>query len=155
MAKTMGRWGVGLIFAPMSGIILTLFITLHYAFFTDFNFILPRNISQMFGIFFVVLGLVFYIASSIQLHGQFTKRKLITNGFYSFSRNPIYSSWILFIIPGSALIIDSVLLLLAPVLLYIMFRFLVVREEEYLEREYGDEYLEYKKRTGRIMPKLF
>jgi protein-S-isoprenylcysteine O-methyltransferase Ste14 len=154
MKNKMGRWGVGLIFASMSGILITLFVTLHYAFFESFNFLVPRIFTRTIGIFLVVLGVIFYIASSVQLHTKVKRMKLITDGFYAFSRNPIYSSWILFIIPGIAFILDSVLALLISVFMYIIFRILIRWEEKYLENVFGEEYIQYKAKTGRIFPKL-
>ncbi len=155
MSEKLGRWGVGPLFASMSGIIITVFISIHYAFFSDFNFLLPRAITLSVGIFLAIFGFIMYLLSSIQLHGKFEEKKLITHGFYAFSRNPIYSSWILFVIPGIILIIDSFIGILIPIFMYILFSILVVREEKFLEREYGQDYLEYKKNIGRLIPKFF
>ena len=155
MPEILGRWGVGPLFASMSGIIITVFISIHYAFFSDFNFLIPRTITLPIGIFLALFGFIMYLLSSIQLHGKFEENKLITHGFYAFSRNPIYSSWILFVIPGVVLIINSFIGILIPIFMYLLFSILVVREEKFLEREYGHEYIEYKRRIGRLIPKFF
>jgi protein-S-isoprenylcysteine O-methyltransferase Ste14 len=70
--------------------------------------------------------------------------KLVTNGPFRFTRNPLYLALTL-IYAGIALIAHSIwaLLLLFPVTL-IMTRFVIQREEEYLSRAFGAEYDRYK-----------
>jgi protein-S-isoprenylcysteine O-methyltransferase Ste14 len=74
---------------------------------------------------------------------------LVTEGPYRFSRNPLYLAFTL-IYAGIALIAGSLwgLLMLVPVNL-IMSRFVIRREEEYLERTFGEEYERYKKTARR------
>jgi protein-S-isoprenylcysteine O-methyltransferase Ste14 len=70
--------------------------------------------------------------------------KLVTDGPFRFSRNPLYLALTL-MYAGMALIANSIwaLLLLFPVTL-IMSRFVIRREEEYLARTFGEEYQHYK-----------
>ena len=65
--------------------------------------------------------------------------KLVTDGPFRFSRNPLYLALTL-MYAGFALIANSVwaLFLLLPVIL-IMSRFVIRREEEYLARTFGEE----------------
>jgi len=37
--------------------------------------------------------------------------------------------------------------------MYITFRMLIKKEENYLEQEFGQQYLEYKKRVNAVFPK--
>ncbi len=69
---------------------------------------------------------------------------LITDGPYRFSRNPSYVSLTLLYVAISVLA-DNIwmLALLVPVLLVMQFG-VVMREERYLERKFGDEYRRYK-----------
>ncbi|MGA8655406.1 MAG: isoprenylcysteine carboxylmethyltransferase family protein [Chthoniobacterales bacterium] len=75
--------------------------------------------------------------------------KLVTDGPFRFSRNPLYLALTLMYV-GFALIANSVwaLFLLLPVIL-IMSRFVIRREEEYLARTFGDEYAHYKMNVRR------
>jgi len=41
-----------------------------------------------------------------------------------------------------------------PFIMYFLIRTLVVEEDEYLEKKFGKEYLEYKKTVNSIIPKL-
>jgi protein-S-isoprenylcysteine O-methyltransferase Ste14 len=70
--------------------------------------------------------------------------RVITSGTYRYSRNPGYVSLALIQV-GVALLLDNawILLTLLPALL-VMHYGVIVREEAYLERKFGDEYLRYK-----------
>jgi protein-S-isoprenylcysteine O-methyltransferase Ste14 len=74
---------------------------------------------------------------------------LVVVGPYRFTRNPIYIGFVLAYF-GFAVMLTSmwVLLLLIPVLT-ILQRGVVVREEAYLERQFGDDYRKYKARVPR------
>lgn len=74
---------------------------------------------------------------------------LITDGPFRFSRNPGYLALSL-LYAGIAVIADSlwVLALLAPAL-FVMHYGVIAREELYLERKFGSQYLEYKARVRR------
>jgi protein-S-isoprenylcysteine O-methyltransferase Ste14 len=74
---------------------------------------------------------------------------IVVHGAYRFSRNPMYVGFALLTL-GLAFLIDSAwLLLVLPIALALTDRLIVVREERYLERKFGDEYLEYKRRVRR------
>lgn len=74
---------------------------------------------------------------------------LVVSGAYRFTRNPMYVGLaaiyigvcLVFEAPGS--------LLLLPLVLLVIDRYVVRREEAYLERRFGAEYLEYKSRVRR------
>lgn len=74
---------------------------------------------------------------------------IVSDEVFSLSRNPIYLSLTLLYI-GITLLFNALwaLLLLLP-LLVIMQIGVVEREEIYLERKFGDEYLRYKARVRR------
>jgi protein-S-isoprenylcysteine O-methyltransferase Ste14 len=78
-----------------------------------------------------------------------TSTKLVTTGVYRVSRNPGYLGMAL-VYAGIALATGSLwaLVPLVPVLLLID-RGVIVREESFLERRFGEEYLRYKRRTRR------
>ena len=69
---------------------------------------------------------------------------LITDGPFRFSRNPGYLA-LTFLYAGLAIVIDNlwVVALLVPTLV-VMHYGVITREERYLERKFGEEYLGYR-----------
>ena len=74
---------------------------------------------------------------------------IVSDGVFSFSRNPIYLSVTLLYI-GISLLFSALwaLLLLLPLLVIVQIG-VIQREEHYLEHKFGDEYLRYKARVRR------
>ena len=74
---------------------------------------------------------------------------MVQDGFYRFSRNPMYLGMLLVLI-GVGLWLGNVLaLLLAPAFVAIMTRGYIVREEQLLEDRFGDVYRAYRSRVKR------
>ena len=74
---------------------------------------------------------------------------VISDGVYRYTRNPLYIGLSL-IYAGIALALNSVwvLALLVPILAVIRYG-VIAREEHYLERKFGEEYLRYKRSVRR------
>ncbi len=74
---------------------------------------------------------------------------LVTQGPFQFTRNPLYLSLAL-IYTGIATLVNTLwALFLLPVLLFIMQRGVIEREERYLEGKFGGSYTQYKARVRR------
>lgn len=74
---------------------------------------------------------------------------IVSDGVYGFTRNPMYVGMVL-VMFGLALIICSPSsLLLVGLGLIILDRFVVRREEAYLEAKFGDAYRDYRARVRR------
>jgi protein-S-isoprenylcysteine O-methyltransferase Ste14 len=76
--------------------------------------------------------------------------RLITGGIFAFSRNPIYVAFA-FILLGQFLVFSNWILLVFLAAAIWLFHRQVLREEEYLKKHYGDEYLAYCKRVRRYL----
>ena len=75
--------------------------------------------------------------------------RIVVHGLYRFTRNPMYIGFALWTL-GLAILVDSAWMLLAvPIGLVLIDRFVITREERYLERKFGEEYLDYKRRVRR------
>ena len=75
--------------------------------------------------------------------------RIVAHGPYRFTRNPMYLGFALCTF-GLAMLVDSAWTLLAvPIGLILIDRLIIAREERYLERKFGAEYLNYK---GRVRP---
>lgn len=74
---------------------------------------------------------------------------LVTTGILGWTRNPMYLGMAIFYV-GLAVILNSLAaLILLPLVLAIVQKQVIAREEAYLERAFGHEYLAYKSRVGR------
>ncbi len=69
---------------------------------------------------------------------------LVTDGPYRYSRNPLYISLFL-AYAGIGVVADNLWILALGVPLFLIMRYgVVAREERYLERKFGQAYLDYK-----------
>ena len=75
--------------------------------------------------------------------------KLITSGIYKYSRNPMYLGLLMIVISTSILYLN-ILSITTPFLFYFWInRFQIKREEIFLTKKFGKEYLLYKTKTRR------
>lgn len=74
---------------------------------------------------------------------------LVTHGIFRYTRNPIYLSFTLFTV-AFALFIRNLWTLIALVPILIVLHYgVILREERYLERKFGDAYRQYRSRVRR------
>ena len=74
---------------------------------------------------------------------------IVTEGPFRFTRNPLYLSMTLLYI-GIMFLVNSLwLMLILPAVLSLMYFGVIAREERYLERKFGTQYLAYKQRVRR------
>lgn len=124
------------------------------------NFVFsPESWLFYLGWILFILGGCLLLLSLIQLNTNLSPfptpkvtGQLITHGVFSIARHPIYSS-ILITGVGWGLHSGSLFRLLLTILLLILFYYKSRYEEGLLEKKYQD-YQDYKKRTGRFLPKL-
>jgi protein-S-isoprenylcysteine O-methyltransferase Ste14 len=69
---------------------------------------------------------------------------LVTDGPFRYTRNPAYLSMAMIYAGISSLANALWAMLLLPATLLVIQRGVIEREERYLERKFGDEYLRYK-----------
>ncbi len=105
-----------------------------------------------FGLFLVFTGLALYIATLPLLLKGLKEMKMITTGAFGLCRNPLYVSFILFLLPGIALALNSWLVLTAAVLSYILFKINIKSEYVEMENFFGDEYKKYSSITPEFFP---
>ena len=117
---------------------------------------LPETLADWIGVVFVLASIPIAITAfraMSRAQTSFDPRKpttaIVTAGPFRYSRNPMYISLTLLYL-GMALLINVlwILLLVVP-LLVVMQRGVIAREEAYLERKFGEEYLSYKAQVRR------
>lgn len=79
-----------------------------------------------------------------------TKTKLITTGLFRYSRNPIFLG-MLFSLAGLFLITPNALTGIFILLGYVLIQIQIRLEEEFLMKEHGQEYLNYKQKVRRLI----
>jgi protein-S-isoprenylcysteine O-methyltransferase Ste14 len=108
------------------------------------------------GFAFLLMGLAAHFSAVLTLHRAKTSPKpwrpttaIVTAGPYRFTRNPIYVGFSLIYI-GVGFWANTIWpFLLLPVILLVIQFGVIAREEAYLQRIFGDEYLAYKRRVRR------
>lgn len=85
--------------------------------------------------------------TTVEPHGSVTF--VVKNGPNRFSRNPIYIGYVC-LLAGIPLALNSYWgLILSPLLVFLFNRLVIKFEEAYLERKFGQAYLDYKSRVRR------
>jgi protein-S-isoprenylcysteine O-methyltransferase Ste14 len=77
------------------------------------------------------------------------QKTLITSGPYRFSRNPLYLGGNVFIFFGAALLLGSPAALVITIVHLPFVDLFIRREEKQLEKEFGEEWVRYKKQVRR------
>jgi protein-S-isoprenylcysteine O-methyltransferase Ste14 len=117
---------------------------------------LPRGLSRVLGWPLIVSGFVIGSLAFREMKRAGTNvdprqptTAIVTEGPYRFTRNPLYLCLTLVYAGISALANALWGILLLPLVLLVMRRGVIEREERYLERKFGGEYLNYKARVRR------
>ena len=76
-------------------------------------------------------------------------RTIVTNGIYRLSRNPIYIGWFLLLTGQAIRNLNLGQLIVAIVMLVTLHFAVVLKEEQYLENAFGDQYKNYKQKVRR------
>ncbi len=115
-----------------------------------------KQLTQFLGIIFFVPAIYF----SVRSLDQFIRTKntvvtikaagsLQTTGIYRFTRNPMYVSLVLIYLGLTCFVGNWWNIILLPLLLMIIQGYVIKREERYLTRKFGNEYIDYKQKVRR------
>jgi methanethiol S-methyltransferase len=109
------------------------------------------TVLAVFGILLVVLGWkeVFRRYWS----KEEGKGELVTNGIYRFIRHPQYTGFLLITLGMLTDWMTLPMLIMWPILALLYYK-LARREENEMEREFGDAYCQYRRKTGMFLPAL-
>lgn len=147
------RWGIGPLWTVLSlayglGIYLV-----DRRCFPDLEMIWPPvSVGWSMALLLLGAGIVIYVAALRRLREALRQGRLATEGVYAWMRHPVYSAFIMFIVPAVVLVVRSVLALTVPVAMYILFRILIRREETPLAERFGEQYRQWRRRTNAILP---
>jgi len=153
MKEKMSRWGVGPVFASLSISYGMLMLAISRYFHPVFQIpFIPPWLLETLGIVLIIIGVPFFIISVKTVMKAYNSEALVTDGIFKCCRHPLYSSWVVFIVPGIVFLANSWIGLTAPLFMYFLLCKLVTKEEVYLEQVFGFAYIEYKKQVPCILP---
>lgn len=114
---------------------------------------LDNIIMSIIGIFLIVLGVIVYILSLVhsRIGTRIKENKLVTNGIYRYIRNPIYAG-ILYVFTGVLFLQRNLIAIVAFIIFWIAHLiFIKATEEKWLIEKFGNEFLDYMKKTNRFI----
>ena len=112
----------------------------------------PYAVFATAGCILLALGVPMWLTSAVSAMRAYSRDQLRSSGVFGLVRHPIYSSAIVFNLPGIALLTRSWPLFLMPLVAYGVFKLLIHREDEYLERRFGQAYLDYRAQVNEVIP---
>ena len=118
-------------------------------------FLLPQAFFEIYvivGITLIFFGFIMYVLGASVVKKAFREDRLITDGVYGIVRNPMYSGLTIFFSTGIAFILGSWLLLTVPIIAYFSFKYLIKKEENYLEHKFGQDYINYRLHVNSLIP---
>jgi protein-S-isoprenylcysteine O-methyltransferase Ste14 len=156
MSDRIPVWGIGIKLTILTLVYSSAVIFIHYFTYPLFYIkFLPYVLFLISGIILIVLGMPLFIVSGFSVHKAYAEDALRTKGVYSICRHPLYSSFLVFIVPGICLLFKSWIAFSVPFVMYIFFRVLIKEEEDYLSGRFGDEYKKYKREVSFVFPKVW
>jgi protein-S-isoprenylcysteine O-methyltransferase Ste14 len=120
------------------------------------------NVFFVFGAILVIIGLLIRVTSIMTLKKQFTytvtkieNHDLIERGLYKNIRHPGYLGQLIIFTGISTSLSNwlSIVLMMVPVLLGYVYRISV--EERFMTEQMGQAYIDYQKRTKRLIPMIY
>lgn len=115
--------------------------------------VVPYWVLVAAGALLIGLGTAWYVMALRAIMRAYHADALCTTGPAALCRHPIYASWIVLIIPGLCLLMNSWPALTVPVFAYVVARVLVRKEEAYLTERFGEAYRAYQRQVPAIIPR--
>ena len=144
-------------FFPPYLVFLGLIISFLLEFLVYRNQIFDNSIIVRFlGIILTIAAILLFVKSvrifnlrKEKIHPRSISTQIFKDGPFQFSRNPIYLAMFVLLI-GVGLTLNSFWFLYSGLVVAIMIHYgVIIPEENYLEKEFGKDYLEYKKTVRR------
>jgi protein-S-isoprenylcysteine O-methyltransferase Ste14 len=112
---------------------------------------LPQGITWFVGLPLILIGLFIGFTALSAMRRAHTpvdpyepSTAVVSDGPYRFTRNPIYVSFVVIYLGIASLFNALWPLVLLPVAIIVIDRFVIVREERYLQGKFGEAYIRYK-----------
>lgn len=139
------------------GIFISIFISSHYYFPLS-----PSSFVQFAGLLLIGIGVALRLSVIISLGKFFTvevtirkNHKLKKDGFYKYLRHPSYFSSLLSFVGFGISLNNWISLSFITIAILAVFIYRIKVEEKVLIRQFGAEYIEYKKTTMGFIPFIY
>jgi|APSaa5957512622_1039677.scaffolds.fasta_scaffold135069_2 protein-S-isoprenylcysteine O-methyltransferase Ste14 len=113
-----------------------------------FSFLTNEKVYLVLGGGIYLFGIVLTYLGYFQF--LFSEKYFVQEGVFRISRNPTYFFTSVAMM-GICVLINSFILFLFVVLHFVFTHFIILKEEKYLERKFGKQYLNYKKMVARYL----
>ena len=118
---------------------------------------LQTQILTITGLALIHIALVWISFAQFQMSNSWrigidekNKTKLVTDGVFSISRNPIFLGMIISVL-GLFLILPNTLTFFLTITTYIVIQIQIRLEEEFLQKQHAQDYVNYKLKTRRLL----
>ena len=114
----------------------------------------PMPLLRILGVITGVLAIIIFTFATITMKSSWRvgipeeKTALITNGIYSWSRNPAFVGFDLLYL-SICFMFFNIPLVLVSVWAAVMLHLQILQEEVHMQKIFGEEYAQYRKRTAR------
>jgi len=119
---------------------------------STWHFTLPAPLALGGGVALVAVGTTIYLSATyvfgFKRQSGLDTTRLVTEGVYRWSRNPLFVGWALVLV-GAGLLRESGMVLLLTLVFWVSYRLSLPLEEELLGQLYGKAYEAYRRRTHR------
>lgn len=155
----MKEWLKAIIILPFNVIVIIPCLILY---FSKYHYVVPSAWQIITGIIVFVFGLVFAVWTMVLFHkiGKGTlapwaaTKHLVVEGPFKYTRNPMITG-VLAILLAESLILNNINIFYWMVLFFLInCIYFKVFEEKQLERNFGEEYIEYRKNVPMWFPKI-
>jgi protein-S-isoprenylcysteine O-methyltransferase Ste14 len=152
MPKRMSIFGVGpvVILITVAYFLAALAMHLHYPGRFAVRGV-PYACFAAAGSILLAVGLPTLVLAVRAVRRAYRKGRLVAEGPYALCRHPAYAAELV-CVAGVALLFQSWLMLTVPVAHYVAIRILVRKEEDYLARTFGQEFLDYRRKVNALFP---
>ena len=143
----------------MIATIISFFETILETYF--FNDLKKIKILFIIGLLMTIIGQIFRICALYTGKKNFTHKiryekvnnhKLVTNGIFAISRHPSYFGFYLWSVGIEIMCCNPICTIAFIIILFKFFKNRIIIEEQLLIQFFGEEYLEYKKKVGILIP---
>ena len=118
---------------------------------------LESGVLKIVGLAVLVVSLIWTYAAQADMRGSWRigideaeKTSLVTQGIFSYSRNPIYLGMMVSVL-GLVMVTPNALTIMLMVLGIVLIQIQVRLEEEFLFKMHGDSYADYKSKVSRFI----